>query len=156
MLIARMMERAMQDQQRTASDAGTVPAHMKAVLVRGYGDPGLVDLAEVETPRPGAHQVLVRVRAAGVNPVDWKICRGELWLFTGFWFPLRLGLDLAGEVVALGEQVTRFALGDAVYANLGFPPGSSYAEYAVVTDNPAHRNCCRILAVCSPVRCQLN
>jgi NADPH:quinone reductase-like Zn-dependent oxidoreductase len=105
---------------------------MKAIVNRAYGAPNGVRLEEVDTPRPGPGEVLVRVRAAGVDPGVWHHVTGLPWLGR-LGFGLRRprqpvpGLDLAGVVEAVGARVTGFAPGDEVYGNA---PGS-FAEYAV-------------------------
>ena len=89
---------------------------MKAITIRRYGGPEVLELAERAAPEPGAGEVLVRVRAASVNPIDWQIRDGLVKMFVRPKFPAVLGADLAGEVVALGAGVTSFAIGDEVFA----------------------------------------
>ena len=72
---------------------------MKAIAIDGYGGPERLVLRDLPDPRPGPGEMLVRVRAAGVNPVDWKIRRGELRLVFWIEFPYIPGGDIAGEVV---------------------------------------------------------
>ena len=93
----------------------TMPT-MRAVVLTGYGGVERLELREVRRPLPGSGQLLVRVRAAGVNPIDWKIRQGRLRLLLPARFPLVLGFDVAGEVAAIGPEVTAFEPGDAVYA----------------------------------------
>jgi NADPH:quinone reductase-like Zn-dependent oxidoreductase len=103
---------------------------MKAVLIERYGDEEVMELAQTEQPRPGAGQVLVKVKAAAVNPVDWKIRDGLGELF-GLKPPLILGCEIAGTVESVGPSRTGssdFALGDEVYGYLGTHTGG-YAEY---------------------------
>lgn len=107
---------------------------MRAVVIDRYGGPERLHLAEVPRPEPGPGQVLVRVRAAGVNPVDWKVRRGRLRLVHRPRFPLVLGCDVAGEVEAVGAEVTAFAPGDPVMCYLGAPAGGGYAEWAVASE----------------------
>lgn len=107
-------------------------AQMKAVQIHTFGDIDTLVYEDTTRPEAQAGEVLVRVRAAGVNPVDWKTRRGPG--VTGFKgeqpFPYILGWDISGEVVVLGEGVTQFALGDAVYGMVRFPQeGKAYAEY---------------------------
>lgn len=90
---------------------------MKAFVVDRYGDADAVRAAEVPDPSVGARDVLVRVRAAAVNPVDLKIRNGDLKAVLPLRAPFVLGNDVAGTVVAVGAQVTRFAVGDEVYAH---------------------------------------
>ncbi len=105
---------------------------MKAIVNRAYGSPDGLRLEDVDTPRPGPGEVLVRVHAAGVDPGVWHHVTGLPWLGR-LGFGLRrprqpvLGLDLAGVVEAVGARVTGFAPGDEVYGN----GRGSFAEYAV-------------------------
>lgn len=105
---------------------------MKAVVIDGYGGPDRFEVREVEKPSPGPGQLLVRVRAASVNPVDWKMRKGGLRLLRPARFPLILGFDVAGEVEAIGAEVSRFEPGDPVYAFTDNPHGGGYAEYVLV------------------------
>jgi NADPH:quinone reductase-like Zn-dependent oxidoreductase len=105
---------------------------MKAVRFDEYGDVDVLKVAEVPTPQPGDGQVLVQVKAAGINPGEAKIRAGELherWPAT---FPSGEGSDLAGVVASTGPGVTRFAAGDEV---IGWTDNrASQAEYAVVDE----------------------
>lgn len=107
---------------------------MKAVVIRRYGSTEVLQYEDVPQPQIKPNQLLVKVHASSVNPIDWKTRQGMLSLLTGYSFPIILGLDLAGEVVEVGSQVTRFQLGDAVYGSAGFP-GGAYAEFAAVPEN---------------------
>jgi NADPH:quinone reductase-like Zn-dependent oxidoreductase len=89
---------------------------MKAVVIRRYGGPEVVELAELPALSPAPGEVQIRVRASSVNPIDWKIRSGALRLFVRQPFPMVLGVDLAGEVSALGEGAQRFRVGDPVFA----------------------------------------
>ena len=106
---------------------------MKAVLIRRYGGPDVVEFAEAETPKPGPGQVLVRIRASSVNPIDWKIPSGDLKLFIRHPLPMILGVDLAGEISALGEGARRFAVGDQVFAMSANDLGAN-AEYMAIAE----------------------
>jgi len=106
---------------------------MKAVVIREYGSPEVLQYQEVEPPKIKPDQLLVKVRASCVNPVDWKIRKGMLKLITGNKFPMILGFDLSGDVVEVGSQVTRFKPGDAIYGNVGLL-GGAYAELAAVPE----------------------
>jgi alcohol dehydrogenase len=110
---------------------------MKAALIHRYG--GEVVLEDRPQPQPGDGDLLVRVRAASVNPVDFKIAAGKLKLLRKDKMPLTLGSDLAGEVVAVGAGVRRFAVGDAIYARLDKDRIGSFAEYALVREGAAAR-----------------
>lgn len=107
---------------------------MKAVAVTAFGEqPQLMELSE---PDPGPGEVLVRMSAAGVNPLDWKIADGLLKDAVPHTFPLVLGSDGAGEVVAIGTGVRRFTVGDSVFGQFQRPErgGGSYAEFAAVEE----------------------
>jgi len=108
---------------------------MKAIVYERYGSPDVLKLEEIDKPAVPDDGVLVRVRAASVNPYDWHFMRGEP-LIARIAFGLRspkqrfLGLDLAGEVEAVGKDVTQFQAGDEVF---GTGPGA-FAEYACTRD----------------------
>ena len=108
---------------------------MKALTIRRYKAP--MEVTELPRPEPGPGELLVRVRAAGVNPIDYKIRDGAVKLLLPFSFPLVLGTDLAGDVEAIGPGVTRFKLGDAVYAHLDHDRIGAFAEYALVRESAA-------------------
>ncbi len=111
---------------------------MRAVVSNGHGGPKVMRVEEVEMPRLGERQLLVEVRAAGVNPIDWRLRRGELRPITALKRRRILGRDIAGEVIAVGDRVESFETGDHVYAMLDSIFGG-YAEYAVVSQDAAAR-----------------
>jgi NADPH2:quinone reductase len=89
----------------------------------------------VPVPLPAAGEMLVKVRAAGLNPVDYKTRMGK-GIAAGISLPAILGWDIAGEVVSLGDGIHKFDIGDRVFGLSSFPNlGSAYAEYAVVQEN---------------------
>lgn len=100
---------------------------MKAVRIERYGNDEVMKLVEVERPQAGQGQVLVKVKAAAVNPVDWKIREGLGEMF-GMTLPMTLGCEVAGTVEAIGAGVNELARGDEVYGYLGAHSGG-YAEY---------------------------
>src|SRR5204862_6214733 len=110
---------------------------MKALAIRRYEAP--MEMMELARPEPGPGELLLRVRAAGVNPIDYKIRDGAVKLLLPFSFPLILGTDLAGDVEAIGPCVTRFTFGDAVYARLYIALIRSYVEYTVESDIKSDR-----------------
>ncbi len=89
---------------------------MRAAVIRTYGDPDVVETAEVDDPLVGPDYVLIKVAAAGVNPVDWKVVAGYLQGAFPHHLPLIPGWDVSGEVVAVGPAVTEVAPGDRVAA----------------------------------------
>ena len=102
---------------------------MKAVRIHSFGGPDVLKLEDVPKPKPASREVLIRVEAAGVNPVDYKIRSGE-FKPVGLQTPLTLGRDVAGVVEEAGRDVTEVKTGDDVYALLDAGHGS-YAEYAI-------------------------
>jgi len=101
---------------------------MNAVVLHAYGPPSNLKNEDFADPSPGSGEVLVRVHAAGVNPIDWKIRSGAMAKFYGTDFPWIPGYDFAGTVQALGESATGFAVGDRVF---GRTP-NCYAELTTV------------------------
>jgi len=104
-------------------------ATMKAVRLHQFGGPEVLVYEDAPKPAPKEGEVLIRVRAASVNPADWKIREGYLEAMIPHTLPLILGLDAAGIVEAVGQNVTEFEMGDEVYANIGMTRDGSYAEY---------------------------
>ena len=110
---------------------------MKAFIHENYGPPATLRMAEVDKPTPDADQVLVKVRAASVNAADWHALRGKP-LFSrttlGLLRPKHqlLGVDIAGQVEAVGSDVTRYQPGDQVYANLLDHGYGGFADYVSV------------------------
>jgi NADPH:quinone reductase-like Zn-dependent oxidoreductase len=110
-------------------------AGMQAIRYTKYGTSEVLRLVSVPRPVPGEHQVLLEVHAAALNPLDWHYMRGTPYVMrfdTGLLEPKKptLGVDVAGRVVAVGSNVTRFKIGDEVF---GTAPGS-LAQFALATD----------------------
>lgn len=109
---------------------------MKAWVYHEYGSPGeVLRLRDIETPAPGEAEVLIKVIAAAVNPLDWHLVRGRpyfLRMMTGLRRPKspRLGGDVAGRIEAVGKDVTRFSVGDAVFGTCH----GSFAEYGCAAE----------------------
>lgn len=91
---------------------------MQAVVARRYGGPEMLELVERPTPEPGPHDVRIRVKAASLNPLDFKIREGKTKLVLDVSPPIALGCDAAGVVEAVGSAVTRFRIDDEVYVRL--------------------------------------
>jgi NADPH:quinone reductase-like Zn-dependent oxidoreductase len=103
---------------------------MKAVRIHAFGGPEVLQLEDVARPLPAADEILIKVYASGVNPVDWAIREGGPGAMRAYLnLPLTLGWDAAGVVEELGSEVTGFQKGDAVYGEPNFPGNGSYAEY---------------------------
>ena len=107
---------------------------MKRIQYFKYGDPEELSLVEVVQPKPGRGQILVRVKAASVNPMDWKIRRGEMKMLSGSRFPRGLGHDFSGVVDAVGPDVERFKVGDEVFGAASIRQAGAFAEYVVADE----------------------
>ncbi|MFD9304113.1 NADP-dependent oxidoreductase [Streptomyces sp. NPDC060048] len=105
---------------------------MKTFVIERYGDEAVVRAGEMSDPLVGADDVLVRIHAASVNPLDLKIRGGDLKAVLPYRLPLILGNDLAGVVVQVGQAVTRFAVGDEVYARPDKARIGTFAELIAV------------------------
>lgn len=103
---------------------------MKAVRIHEFGGADVMQLEDIERPVPAPDEILVKVYASGVNPVDWVIRNGTNDALRPFLkLPMTLGWDAAGIVEETGSDVTGFQKGDAVYGVPNFPGDGSYAEY---------------------------
>lgn len=102
---------------------------MKAVRIEKWGDPEVANYTETARPVPGEGELLVKVVASSINPVDWKTVKGYLSSLVSV--PLTPGWDVAGTVEALGPEVRGFQVGEPVYAMIA-ARGGAFAEYAVV------------------------
>jgi NADPH:quinone reductase-like Zn-dependent oxidoreductase len=108
---------------------------MKAVVIHEYGGPEVLKYEDIPRPEPKDDQLLVRVIAAGVNPVDGMIRSG---MFKGNRvFPIILGGDVAGVVERVGSKITKFKAGDPVFAYVSLNNSGGYAQYALVTEREA-------------------
>ena len=111
---------------------------MKAVRIHNYGGPEVLQYEDAPRPKPQAGEVLIRVHAAGVNPIDWKIREGHMKNFWPHKFPLILGWDLSGVVEEIGPgpaAAGRFKIGDEVYSVPDTSRDGAYAEYIVVRES---------------------
>ena len=108
---------------------------MKAIIYSNYGSPDVLKCEEIEKPTPGDNQVLIKVHAASVNPLDWHFMRGMpyfLRLMAGLRKPKdrRLGVDVAGHIESVGRNVTQFKPGDEVFGSCR----GAFAEYACTSE----------------------
>jgi NADPH:quinone reductase-like Zn-dependent oxidoreductase len=111
-----------------------LPKTMKAVRIHGYGGPEVLRFEDAPCPRPAAGEIVVRVHAAGVNPVDWKVREGYLKDFMPRTFPMVPGWDFSGVVAALGSGASRFHPGDEVYSRPDLARDGADAEYITVKE----------------------
>jgi len=105
---------------------------MKAIVIHNYGDANVLHAEEVTIPKIGQDDILVKVQAAGINPIDWKIREGYKKDFLEINNPGILGWDVAGTVTEVGDLVTRFKPGDKIFANPTAARNGAYAEYIVI------------------------
>src|SRR5688500_5865919 len=105
---------------------------MKAALIHRYGSNDAVGVADIDVPTLGDTDLLVRVHAASVNPVDIKTLQGKLKSLFSYRFPLVLGNDLSGVVLDVGSRVARFKKGDAVCAQVDKNRIGTFEEFAAV------------------------
>jgi NADPH:quinone reductase-like Zn-dependent oxidoreductase len=125
---------------------------MKAVGITAYDGPQGARVGDYPKPSAGAGEVLVRVHACGVNPLDWKVCDGSVAAFLPVSPPFIIGADVAGVVEATGPGVTRFGVGDEVFGQVGLL--GAYAEYAVTDETRLSRKPANLSfaeAACIPV-----
>src|SRR5882757_9846400 len=111
---------------------------MKAIRIHNYGGPEVLKYEDAPRPDPKADEVLIRVHAAGVNPIDWKVREGHMKDFWPHKFPLILGWDLSGVVEELGPSPAaagRFKIGDDVYSLPDPTRNGAYADYIVVRES---------------------
>jgi len=105
--------------------------HMKAVVYTDYGSPDVLEIRDIKKPVPNDDQVLIRVRAASINPLDWHYIEGTPYIMRAFGVGLRkpkdprLGVDVAGQIEAVGRNVTQFKPGDEVFGGRN----GAFAEY---------------------------
>jgi 2-desacetyl-2-hydroxyethyl bacteriochlorophyllide A dehydrogenase len=123
--------------QSFSHPADRTPAQMTAATIRHYGEPSVFQIESVSLPQIKPDQMLVKIHASSVNPIDWKMRQGQLKLLTGHKFPMVLGFDLSGEVVEVGSQVSQFKPGDLIYTSLDQRTGGAYSEYAAVSETIA-------------------
>lgn len=114
---------------------------MRAIVQTEYGSPDMLRVAEVERPNPKGNEVLVRVHAASVNAGDWHLMRGTPYLIRLMFGGLRqpkiktIGSELAGVVEAIGEQVSQFQIGDAVFGDSSEAGFGAFAEYVCAPED---------------------
>jgi len=108
---------------------------MKAIVIDRYGGKEELQEREVPTPAPQAHQVLVKVAATSINPIDWKLREGYLKQMMDWEFPIILGWDVAGTISEIGREVTDWKVGDEVFARPETTRFGTYAEFTLVDDH---------------------
>jgi alcohol dehydrogenase len=110
---------------------------MKAAYIDSFGGPEKLIVGERPGPECGPYDLLVQVKAASLNPIDWKIREGKLRIMHSYRLPLILGQDLSGVVVKVGAKVSRFKSGDEVFARLDKSHIGAIAQYVAVRESDA-------------------
>jgi NADPH:quinone reductase-like Zn-dependent oxidoreductase len=108
---------------------------MQAIRVHQYGESDVLNLETIAQPEPQPNEVLIRVQATGVNPIDWKIRSGSIKESFPMPMPYTPGMDIAGTVEAIGSEVQAFQFGQAVYGELTM---GAYAEFATIRSHSNH------------------
>lgn len=104
---------------------------MKRVQYNRYGGPEEMSMDEYVPPAPGPDQVCIDIKAAAINPVDWKIRRGAMRIVTGKTFPKGMGADFSGVVTAVGNGVTNVRIGDEVFGTMDLKHSGAFGDIAV-------------------------
>jgi NADPH:quinone reductase-like Zn-dependent oxidoreductase len=112
----------------------TKKVNMKAAVIRKWGNAEVFKIEEVSQPTPGPDQVLVKIFACSINPVDWKHRKGKHQYLLGAPFPIILGYDICGEVIEAGSEIKHLNEGDIVFGDLDNKYGGGLAEYALGTE----------------------
>lgn len=107
---------------------------MRNVIYNQFGDESVLELVEQALPRIEKDQLLIRVKAVSINPLDWKVYGGEMKLMSGSTFPKSVGIDFSGIVEQTGSAIARFTAGDAVIGLLDVFKGGALADYVVVKE----------------------
>lgn len=110
---------------------------MKAVVINRYGGRDELELVEFPKPMPKEHELLIKIYATSINPIDWKAREGYLQTRLPFHFPIILGWDCAGVVEKVGSKVKHFHEGDRVFSRPATTERGTYAEYISVEDHLA-------------------
>ncbi len=109
---------------------------MKAAIINQFGSPEVFEVTDIPEPEIKSNQLLIKVEAISINPIDWKQRNGNHKFILGSPFPIVLGYDICGEVVEIGTEITKFKKGDKIFGVLDNKYGGALAEFAV-----GHENC---------------
>ncbi|SFM86878.1 NADPH:quinone reductase [Chitinophaga sp. YR627] len=107
---------------------------MKKVIYKQFGNENVLEIIEDAVPVPEKDQLLIRVKAVSINPLDWKVYGGEMKLMSGSKFPKTIGIDFSGIVESIGGNITRFKSGDAVIGLVDVFKGGALADYVLVKE----------------------
>jgi len=118
---------------------------MKQLLITGYGKiKDCLQFQETNKPIIGGNDVLIEVKSAGVNPIDYKIINGLLRQINKLTFPAPIGFDVSGVIVEKGEGVTNFEIGDEIYSRVSTDKPGTFAEYIAIDSNVVVKKPCNI------------
>lgn len=112
---------------------------MKKVIFNKYGNFDDLQMVETAIPNIKENELLVKVKAAAINPLDWKIIEGQMKMITGSKFPKGVAFDFAGVVEKTGNGVSAFKIGDAVFGAMAAMKGEALAEYLVIAEPLAYK-----------------
>jgi len=104
---------------------------MRSIIYSKYGSPEVLEVADIEKPELDTNSILVRVRASSVNPVDYKVRRGDMKILSGKKFPKYAGSDFSGVIENVGESVAGYKKGDEVYGFVSAIKGGAYSDYLI-------------------------
>jgi NADPH:quinone reductase-like Zn-dependent oxidoreductase len=107
---------------------------MKKVIYNQFGNADVLQMIETPVPAMSENGILVKVKAVSINPLDWKIFRGEMKMMSGSKFPKGIGIDFSGIIEKTGSNINRFQKGDEVFGLLDAFKGDALAEYVVVNE----------------------
>ena len=127
----------------------TAMATMKAVRFHSYGGPEVLVYEDVPKPEPAAGEVLVKVHATSVNPIDWKIRAGHMRGFREYPLPFILGWDVSGVIESVGSGAAQWKPGDEVYGRPDPTRNGAYAEYVAVRESELARKPRNLDHICS-------
>jgi NADPH:quinone reductase-like Zn-dependent oxidoreductase len=112
-----------------------IEENMKKITFGKFGPADVLQMAEVEIPALNATAILIKVKAVSINPLDWKIFRGEMKIMSGSKFPMGLGIDFSGVVEKTGAEIIHYKKGDEVFGLLDVFKGGALAEYILVNES---------------------
>ena len=107
---------------------------MKKIVFNRYGSFDDLQMTDVQTPAIKSDELLIRVKVASINPLDWKLLEGQFKIITGFKFPKGIGIDFSGIVEKKGDAISGFQVGDAVFGGVDPMKDGALAEYVVVKE----------------------
>ena len=106
---------------------------MKAIIYDKYDkDPSILNVRDIDIPKPQNDELLIKVKAAAVNPVDWKIRWGKMKILIGGKMPRQMGVDVAGVIEEAGSEIKHLKKGDEVFGWVSYKYSNTFSEYAII------------------------